>query len=53
MKWIRIQIIRIENNFGSVVEDLLPHYESYGADGELVRGGLLIQPEDVFEPIST
>lgn len=44
--------VRIESSFGAVVEDLLPHYESYGADGKLVRSGLLIQPEDIFDPIS-
>lgn len=43
---------RIETDFASVVEDLLPNYESYGPDGKLVRAGLLIQPEDIFEPIT-
>ena len=43
---------RLENDFGSVLEDLLPRYESYGPDDTLVRTGLLIQPEDIFEPVS-
>lgn len=43
---------RIDNDFPSVVEDLLPSYESYGPDDELVRTGLLVQPEDIFKPLS-
>ena len=46
------QTARIQDNFASVVEDLLPNYESYGPDEQLVRSGLLIEPEDIFDPIS-
>lgn len=46
------RIARVQNDFASVVEELLPNYESYGPDGELVRTGLLVQPEDIFDPIS-
>ena len=45
-------LARIDNDFPSVVEDLLPSYESYGPDDELVRTGLLVQPEDIFQPLS-
>ena len=43
---------RIEDDFPSILEQLLPNYESYGPDGALVRSGLLVQPEDLFEPLS-
>jgi uncharacterized secreted protein with C-terminal beta-propeller domain len=34
------------------MESFLPHYTSYGADGEVLESGLLHPPEDVYRPLS-
>ncbi|MCP4192866.1 MAG: hypothetical protein GY768_19815 [Planctomycetaceae bacterium] len=34
---------------GSFVEEALPNYASYRSDGELVRSGLVHQPEDIYQ----
>ncbi|MCA9120306.1 MAG: beta-propeller domain-containing protein [Planctomycetaceae bacterium] len=39
-------IIRVTELFDS----MLPHYASYDADGNLVRTGLAIAPEDIYRP---
>jgi uncharacterized secreted protein with C-terminal beta-propeller domain len=38
-------------NFESILAETLPQYFSLGPDGSLVRSGLLVQPEDIFEPL--
>ncbi|TWU51963.1 beta-propeller domain-containing protein [Rubripirellula reticaptiva] len=38
---------RVIANFAMLIEETLPGYESYDADGELVRGGPLLMPEDI------
>jgi len=43
---------RIENTFESIVQEVLPTYKSFGPDGELVRSGLLVEPEDIYQPLS-
>jgi len=45
-------IERMETEMGSILDSMLPHYTSYGPDGELVRTGLLNAPEDLFQPLS-
>ncbi len=41
-------IQRVVENFTSLLEELLPGYESYDRQGELVRGGPLVLPEDIY-----
>ncbi|MFO0942595.1 MAG: beta-propeller domain-containing protein [Pirellulales bacterium] len=41
---------RIKESFGSIIEDVLPRYQTFDGSGNLVRGGVLIQPEDIFLP---
>ncbi len=45
-------IARVEANFESLLEEATPQYSSFGPDGELVRKGALVQPEDIFKPLS-
>ncbi|MGB7326380.1 MAG: beta-propeller domain-containing protein, partial [Rubripirellula sp.] len=42
---------RVIANFAMLIEDTLPGYESYDADGELVRGGPLLMPEDIYRSL--
>ncbi len=44
-------VARVTANIGEFIEEALPNYSSYGADGELVRTGLLNGPEDVYRPL--
>lgn len=39
---------RVTENFASLIEETLPSYESFGSDGELLRGGPLLMPEDIL-----
>ena len=39
---------RVVENFTSLLEDLLPGYQSYDREGELIRGGPLVLPEDIY-----
>ncbi len=41
---------RITESFGSIIQDALPHYATYDGEGNLVRSGILVQPEDVYQP---
>lgn len=42
---------RVSRDFATLIEDKLPSYESYDGSGELVRGGPLVLPEDIFQSI--
>ncbi|MFK8111828.1 MAG: beta-propeller domain-containing protein [Rubripirellula sp.] len=42
-------VARLTNNFAEIIEDTLPSYQSLNGDGELVRGGPLLMPEDIFQ----
>jgi uncharacterized secreted protein with C-terminal beta-propeller domain len=44
-------LARITANPGALVEAALPNYSSYGPDGELVRSGLLTEPENILRPL--
>ncbi|MEX2171752.1 MAG: beta-propeller domain-containing protein [Pirellulales bacterium] len=44
-------LARIAANPGEFVEGALPNYSSYGPAGELVRTGLLNEPEDIYRPL--
>jgi hypothetical protein len=33
-----------------VFDSLLPHFASYDADGELIRTGLMVTPDEIFRP---
>lgn len=46
-------IERVRSTFESLVAEALPSYSSSSADGNSVRSGLLIQPEDIFKPQQT
>lgn len=39
---------RVTDNFAAVIEETLPSYNSYDGNGDLVRGGPLLMPEDIF-----
>lgn len=41
---------RITESFGAIVQELLPRFETYDGDGNLVRSGALLQPEEIFQP---
>ena len=43
---------RVQTDFASLLEEVLPQYRSFGPDGELVRTGMLVQPEDIYQPLS-
>jgi uncharacterized secreted protein with C-terminal beta-propeller domain len=45
-------LARVQANMGEFVDEALPNYTSVGPDGQLVRSGLLHEPEDIFRPIS-
>jgi len=42
---------RVMANIGEYVEAALPGYTTYDGNGELVRTGLLNEPEDVYRPL--
>jgi inhibitor of cysteine peptidase len=42
---------RVNESIGELINNVLPHYESFDANGQLVRSGLLNAPEDIFAPI--
>ena len=42
---------RIMANLGQLVDDALPNYSSFGPDGELMRTGLLNDPEGIVRPL--
>nr|MCU0875754.1 beta-propeller domain-containing protein [Pirellulaceae bacterium] len=42
---------RMAAEVGSFIESQLPRYASYGPDGQPVRTGLLVAPEDLFQPL--
>jgi hypothetical protein len=44
-------IARVTANPGQFVEGALPNYTTYGADGEMVRTGLLNLPENIYQPL--
>ena len=41
-------IQRITEHFGTVLQDSLPSYESYDGDGNLIRGGPVVLPDQVY-----
>jgi hypothetical protein len=43
-------LARIRENFGEVLDSVLPHFRSYGPDGDLVRSGLMLTPEEIGTP---
>lgn len=43
-------VARIRANFGEVLDSVLPHFRSYGPDGQLVRSGLVHAPEEIGAP---
>ncbi|TWU48508.1 Beta propeller domain protein [Rubripirellula tenax] len=42
---------RVIANFAMLIEEALPSYQSYDADGERVRGGPLLMPEDIYRSL--
>jgi uncharacterized secreted protein with C-terminal beta-propeller domain len=44
-------VARVAANSGEFVESALPNYTTYGADGEMVRTGLLNSPEGIYQPL--
>jgi hypothetical protein len=45
-------VARVQADLGRFVDDTLPNYVSYGADGAIARAGLVHEPEDVYQPLS-
>ncbi|MEM7314487.1 MAG: beta-propeller domain-containing protein, partial [Planctomycetota bacterium] len=43
---------RMEENFGSILESILPGYYSLDSDGEIARQGMLVEPEDIYRPLT-
>ncbi len=43
---------RMVSQIGQIAEETLPQFRSYGAQGDLVRTGLLHAPEELFRPPS-
>lgn len=43
---------RVQSQWGRFLDEDLPHYASYGPDGDLVRTGLLTAPEDMYRPLT-
>ncbi|MGI9427496.1 MAG: beta-propeller domain-containing protein, partial [Bythopirellula sp.] len=42
---------RVTANPGDLVDGALPNYTAYGPDGEMVRTGLLNDPEGIYQPL--
>ena len=45
-----VYLERVQQNIGVLIDESLPHFSSYGADGGFVRGGLLTEADEVFRP---
>ena len=45
-------LARFRANTAQFVQEALPDYSSYGADGQLARSGLLHEPEDIYRPLT-
>ena len=43
-------VARVNENIGSLIDESLPHYSSYGENGEFIRGGLLAEASEIFRP---
>ena len=44
-------VARIRATMGDILDHILPHFRSFGPDGQLVRSGLLIAPEEIGMPL--
>lgn len=45
-------LARMHANLGEFIDETLPNYTSENANGEVVRTGLLHEPEDIYRPLS-
>ncbi len=43
---------RMREQLESLLFETLPDYATYGPDGEVIRTGLLVTPEDIFQPVT-
>ena len=42
---------RVNRDFATLIEDRLPNYASYDREGQEVRGGPLVLPEDIYQSL--
>jgi uncharacterized secreted protein with C-terminal beta-propeller domain len=45
-------VARVTANLGEFIDATLPNYTSVGANGQVVRSGLMHEPEDIYRPLS-
>ena len=45
-------LARVQNAVGAFIDEVLPNFDSVNSAGEIVRSGLIHEPEDIYKPIS-
>ncbi len=46
-----VYLERVQENIGVLIDESLPHFSSYDESGGFVRGGLLTEANEVFQPV--